>query len=307
MILVHPKRLVLAALCAAAIMGLAAPVLAQNGNGRFIALSAEAVLLIDPDGRILYAKNAEFEHAPASLVKLMTLYLAYEDLDAGRATLDELATVSKNAATVARYRMGLRAGDRVPVRTLLEGVAIASANDAAAALAEHLDGDEATFVERMNAKAREFGLTSTWFANPHGLPDPRQRTCARDIAQLTARLLQDYPESRTMLGGQTFLYNGRLYARHIPLFNDPGGVQALKTGYTNEAGYNLSVSAWRDGHQFLTVVLGARSRALSFADAKKLLRYAFEQTGLETPETDGKRGPVVKRRTTRARRASDVR
>jgi D-alanyl-D-alanine carboxypeptidase len=302
---VHLKRLVLAALWVAAIIG-PVPVFAQNG--RPLALSADAVLLLDPDGKILYAKNAEFEHAPASLVKLMTLYLAYEDLEAKRVSLDDIATVSKNAATVARYRMGLRTGDRVPLRTLLEGVAIASANDAATALAEYLsDGNEARFVERMNDKAQVLGLTSTRFANPHGLPDPRQHTCARDIAALTGRLLEDYPDSRTMLGGQTFLYNGRLYARHIPLFNDPGGVQALKTGFTHEAGYNLAVSAWRDGHQFLTVVLGARSRALSFSDAKKLLRYAFEETGLETAsESPTKHERVIKRRA-RARRMSITR
>jgi D-alanyl-D-alanine carboxypeptidase len=235
-------------------------------------------------------------------VKLMTLYIAYEDLEAGRHHLEDLATISHNAATTPRYRMGLRTGAQVPMRILMEGVAIASANDAATALAEFLAPDEAAFVTRMNAKAREFGLTSTRFANPHGLPDPTQRTCARDIAQLTARLLQDYPASRTMLGGQTFLYNGRLYARNIPLFSDPGGVQALKTGFTNEAGYNLSVAAWRDGVQFLTVVLGARSRAQSFLDAKKLLRYGFVEVGLEPAAAPGKKTPITKRRAP-ARRA----
>jgi D-alanyl-D-alanine carboxypeptidase len=299
---VHLKQLALATLCAVAII-VPAPVFAQNG--RSLALSAEAVLLLDPTGRMLYAKNADVEHAPASLVKLMTLYLAFEDLEAGRAALDDLATISRNAVTTPRYRMGLRLGEKVPVRTLMEGVAIASANDAATALAEHLSADEETFVARMNTKAREFGLSPmTRFANPHGLPDPRQRTCARDMAEITGRLLQDHPESRTMLGGQAFLYNGRLYARHIPLFNDPGGVQALKTGFTNEAGYNLSVSAWRDGHQFIMIVLGARSRALSFSDAKKLLRYAFAETGIE-PEPPAKPDPPKRR--TRTRRASSTR
>jgi D-alanyl-D-alanine carboxypeptidase len=305
MSMVHLIRFVLAALIGAAIF-VPSPAVAQNGrsivgNGRVLALSAEAVLLLDPDGRVLYAKNPEWDHAPASLVKLMTLYLAYEDLEAGRVSLDDLATISRHAAMTPRYRMGLRAGDHVPVRTLMEGVAIASANDAATALAERLAGDEAAFVERMNAKGEQFGLTSTRFANPHGLPDPRQRTCARDIAELTARLLQDHPGSRTMLGGQTFLYNGRLYARHIPLFQDPGGVQALKTGFTNEAGYNLSVAAWREGQQFLMVLLGARSRALSFADAKKLLRFAFTEAGLESEPPTVKRDPPKRR--ARARRA----
>jgi D-alanyl-D-alanine carboxypeptidase (penicillin-binding protein 5/6) len=199
--------------------------------------------------------------------------------------------------------MGLRAGEHVPFRVLMEGVAIASANDAATALAERLSGDEASFVERMNAKAREMGLTGTRFANPHGLPDPDQRSNARDMAQLTARLLQDYPMSRPLLGGQTFIYRGRVYTRHIPLFNDPGGVQALKTGFTHEAGYNLAVAAWRGGQQFLMIVLGARTRALSFLDAKRLLHYGFVETGLET-EVDT-RPPA--RKPVRARRARTTR
>jgi D-alanyl-D-alanine carboxypeptidase len=272
-------------------------------NGRTPAFTAEALLLIDPDGKVLFQKNAENDRAPASLVKLMTLYLACEELEAGRADLDELVTVSLHAATTARYRMGLRAGEHVPFRVLLEGVAIASANDAATALAERLSGDEASFVERMNAKGKELGLTSTRFANPHGLPDPMQKSNARDMAQLTARLLQDYPMSRPLLGGQTFIYRGRVYTRHIPLFNDPGGVQALKTGFTQEAGYNLAVAAWRGGQQFLMIVLGARTRALSFLDAKRLLHYGFVETGLETEVV--KRAPA--RKPVRARRATTVR
>ena len=272
-------------------------------NGRTPAFTAEALLLIDPEGKVLFQKNAENDRAPASLVKLMTLYLACEELEAGRADLDELVTVSLHAVRTAKYRMGLRAGEHVPFRVLLEGVAIASANDAASALAERLSGDEGTFVERMNAKGKELGLSSTRFANPHGLPDPMQRTNARDMAQLTARLLHDYPMSRPLLGGQTFIYRGRVYTRHIPLFNDPGGVQALKTGFTHEAGYNLAVAAWRGGQQFLMIVLGARTRALSFLDAKRLLHYGFVETGLETEVI--KRVPA--RKPVRARRATTIR
>ncbi len=272
-------------------------------NGRTPAFTAEALLLIDPEGKVVFEKNAENDRAPASLVKLMTLYIACEELEAGRADLEELVTVSLHAASTARYRMGLRAGEHVPFRVLLEGVAIASANDAATALAERLSGDEASFVERMNAKGKELGLSSTRFVNPHGLPDPGQRSTARDMAQLTSRLLHDYPMSRPLLGGQTFIYRGRVYTRHIPLFNDPGGVQALKTGFTHEAGYNLAVAAWRGGQQFLMVVLGARTRALSFLDAKRLLHYGFVEAGLETEVI--KRGPA--RKPVRARRASTIR
>ena len=276
------------------------PVASAQTLSRPPALSAEAVLLLDPDGRTVFAKNPAAVRAPASLVKLMTLYLACEALEAGRTDVDALATVSHHAATTPRYRMGLRTGQQVPVQVLLEGVAIASANDAAAALAEHLSGDESTFVGLMNDKARDLGLADTHFANPHGLPDPSQHSTARDLAELTTRLLRDHPMSRPLLGGQTFVFNGRVYARHIPLFTDPGGVQALKTGFTHEAGYNLAVSAWRNGQQFLMIVLGSRSRAQSFLDAKRLLRFGFVENGLEAP-------PVPKapgRRPVRARRSA---
>jgi D-alanyl-D-alanine carboxypeptidase len=245
-------------------------------------LSAESVLLLAPDGTVLFAKNPSEDHAPASLVKLMTLYLACEDLEAGRATWDEPVTISRRAAETPRYRMGLRAGEEVPFRTLLEGVAIASANDAATAVAEHLGGTEETFVERMNAKAGELGLSSTHFANAHGLPDPGGRSTAQDMARLIGRVLQDYPASRPLLGGASFVYRGRVYARRIPLFQDPGGVQALKTGFTREAGYNLAIAAWRAGQRFLLIVLGAQTRSLSFRDAQQLLRYGFVETGIET-------------------------
>ena len=263
-------------------------------NHRHPALSAEAVLLMDGEGRTLYAKNADLDRAPASLVKLMTLYLAFEAIEAGRADLEDVVTVNRHAATTPRYRMGLRPGEQVPLRLLLEGVAIASANDAATAVAEYLAGDEETFVERMNAKGRELGLTGTRFANPHGLPDPLQRSNARDMAVLTARLIQDYPAARPILGGQTFIYRGRVYARRISLFQDPFGVQALKTGFTHEAGYNLAVAAWRGGQQFVMVVLGCRSRAMSFLDAKRLLRYGFVEVGLDSAEPERPRGTVRK-------------
>jgi D-alanyl-D-alanine carboxypeptidase len=298
MIAVHRRSCVASLLLTLAVF---IPAVAFALNGRAPALNADAVLLLDPTGNVIFAKNPEHERAPASLVKLMTLYLACEDIEAGRADVDEIVTVSRHAATVGRYRMGLRANEQVPLHVLLEGVAIASANDAAMAVAERIGGDEATFVARMNAKAQELGLTGTHYANPHGLPDSSQHSNARDLAELTGRLLHDYPMARPLLGGQTFIYNGRVYARHIPLFNDPGGVQALKTGFTNEAGYNLAVSAWRGGQQFVMIVLGARTRALSFLDAKRLLRFGFVETGIDQPEPEKAR-PA--RRPLRARRAA---
>ena len=283
---------------------LAAPAFAESDKP--MRLNAEVALLLAPNGTVLFAKNPSEDHAPASLVKLMTLYLACEDLEAGRAQWDGMVTISRRAAETPRYRMGLRAGEEVPFRTLLEGVAIASANDAATAVSEHLGGTEEAFVERMNAKAHELGLASTHFANAHGLPDPGQRSTAQDMARLIGRLVQDYPASRPLLGGASFVYRGRVHSRRIPLFQDPGGVQALKTGFTREAGYNLAIAAWREGQRFLLIVMGAQTRSLSFRDAKQLLRYGFVESGFELPEEPRKPVPAPARRPNERRRHASV-
>jgi len=239
-------------------------------------VTASAGLLLDlATGQVLYAKNAEEDRAPASLVKMMTLFLAYEDLRSGKVTLADPVVISQNAEHTPRYRMGLVAGQVVPFEILLAGVAIASANDAATAVAEHLSGSEEAFVDRMNTAAGEMGLVHTHFANPHGLPDPRQRTTAHEMAMLAQQLLREYPESREVLGQTAFTWRSRLYQRRIPLFRDPGGVDALKTGFTLEAGYNLTVAAGKAGHRLLCVILGAETRGLSFLDAGRLLKFGF--------------------------------
>lgn len=240
------------------------------------AVTADAVLLLDlATGSVLYEKNAEGGRAPASLVKMMTLYLAHEDLRAGKVTPSEWVTISPSAARTGRFRMGFTSGQLVPFEVLLASVAVASANDAATAVAEHLAGSEELFVERMNAEARRMGLGHTVFANPHGLPDPRQRTTARDMAVLAETLLRDHPESRELLGQTEFTWRGRIFRRRIPLFKDPGGVTALKTGFTLDAGYNLAVAAGKAGQRLLCIVLGAETRGLSFLDAGRLLKFGF--------------------------------
>jgi D-alanyl-D-alanine carboxypeptidase len=239
-------------------------------------VTAGAVVLVDlATGKVLYEKNAEDDRAPASLVKLMTLYLAHEDLGAGKVSMAEPVTITGNAMRTPKFRMGLASGQVVPFEILLAGVAIASANDAATAVAERLEGSEELFVRRMNATAQQIGLAHTVFANPHGLPDPSQRTTAKDMAVLAETLLRDFPASRDLLGETQFKWQGRLFQRRIPLFRDPGGVTALKTGFTLEAGYNLAVSAARAGSRLLCVVLGAETRGLSFLDAGRLLKYGF--------------------------------
>jgi D-alanyl-D-alanine carboxypeptidase len=260
-------------------------------------VSANAGLLLDlATGKVLYAKNAEDDRAPASLVKMMTLYLAYEDLRARKIRLEEPVVITQNAELTPRYRMGLQAGQVVPFEVLLAGVAIASANDAATAVAEVLAGSEDVFVDRMNAAAAELGLTHTRFANPHGLTDPRQRTTAHDMAALAQALLREYPESGDVLGETSFTWRGRRYQRRIGLFRDPGGVDALKTGYTMEAGYNLAVAAGKAGNRMLCIILGAETRGLSFLDAGRLLKFGFgepiKQVRRESRKFRSSRGPA---------------
>ncbi len=284
----------------------AGPAWAISPNGRPRTLSADAVLLLDAQGKVLFSKNAAEDHAPASLVKLMTLYLACEAIESDRVQWDDPVVISARAAQTPRYRMGLRAGDTASLRTLLEGVAIASANDAATAVAEHLAGSEEAFVAQMNAKGAQLGLLSTHFANAHGLPDPSGRSTAEDLAKLTTRLLADYPVSRGLLGGATFVYRGRVYSRNIPLFHDPWGVQALKTGFTRAAGYNLAVATWRSGEQFILIVLGSQTRSLSYRDARTVLSYGFQEAGLQVqvpPEPPQKRLPTARRAAERRSRA----
>jgi D-alanyl-D-alanine carboxypeptidase len=244
--------------------------------GRNVPVSAEAVVLLDLEtGKVLFEKNAEEDRAPASLVKMMTLYIAYDELRAGQVKRGEPVTIGPNAIRTPRFRIGLATGQVVPFETLLAAVAIASANDAATAVAERLAMSEEKFVERMNVEAERLGLTHTVFANPHGLPDARQRTTARDMAALAEHLLRDFPESRALLGDTDFVWRGRIFRRRIPLFRDPGGVTALKTGFTLEAGYNIAVAAGRAGQRLLCVVLGAETRGLSFLDAGRLLKFGF--------------------------------
>ena len=267
------------------------PTAAQSRNGvaGVPPVTAEAVLLLDlASGKVIFEKNSSEDRAPASLVKMMTLYVAYDELKAGRIAANDLVTITPNTMRTPRFRMGLVAGQVVPLETLLAAVAIASANDAATAVAEHIAGTEERFVARMNAEAERMGLAHTLFANPHGLPDPRQRTTARDMAALAEHLLRDFPDSRELLGETEFMWRGRPFRRRIPLFRDPGGVTALKTGFTLEAGYNLTVAASRAGQRLLCVVLGAETRGLSFMDAGRLLKFGFGEPTGSSPR-DGRR------------------
>lgn len=240
-------------------------------------VDAKAAVLLDAaSGQILFEQNATTRVAPASLVKLMTIYLAYDAVEAGSVRLNDLVSISQHASSMGGSQIFLQEGDRVRFEELLQGLAIASGNDAAIALAEHLSGFRAAFVAQMNAKAKELELNDTRFQNPNGLPVQDQFTTARDMAVLALHLIRDHPAVLQLHSGKTFVYRGiRQYNRNRLLWKDPR-VDGLKTGWLEVAGYHIIATAKEDDRQLIAAVLGADSERGREEIALRLLNYGFK-------------------------------
>ncbi|WP_448585902.1 D-alanyl-D-alanine carboxypeptidase family protein [Thermaurantiacus sp.] len=235
-----------------------------------------AALLVDTGtGEVLYSRQADAERYPASITKVMTLYLVFERLAAGQLRFDEPVTLSARAAAQRPSKLGLPAGERLTVDQAIRALATKSANDVALALAEHLAGSEARFAELMTLRARQLGMARTRFVNPHGLPDPRQVTTARDIATLSLALLRDFPQYYGYFQQQQFVFGGRVFPNHNHLLRTMPGVDGIKTGYTAAAGYTLAASAVRDGRRLVAVVLGGPSRTARDGNVESLLASGF--------------------------------
>src|SRR6266849_5684206 len=219
----------------------------------------EWILLDAETGQVLSEQNADLVTQPASLTKMMTLYLAFDQLNQGKIRLDQPFSVSEEAASRAPSKLALTPGDSVPVRDLILGIVTKSANDAASVLAEGLAGSEAAFAERMTLKARQLGMTSTVYRNASGLPDTEQRTTARDVVQLALALYHDFPREYRYFATRQFYFRGRLIATHNPLLEWYEGADGIKTGYIGASGFNLAASAMRNGHRLIGVVMGGRS------------------------------------------------
>lgn len=239
-------------------------------------LPARSAILVNlGTGRILYEKNADAAIPPASLTKIMTMYLALDAVQAQRLRLDTKIPVRSGAAAVGGSSMHLRAGDRVPLVRLLAGMAVVSGNDAAMAVAARVGGDTRAFVRRMNGKARRLGLGRTTFKNPTGLPAPGQKTSARDMMLLCRAYLKAHPGAMRFHGMRFFLHRGMTMRNTNALLGTMDGVNGLKTGWTVASGYNLVVTATRGKTRLLAVVLGAASRERRDAAARKLLEAGF--------------------------------
>ena len=239
----------------------------------------EAIVLDAQTGQVLRELNPDVVTYPASLTKMMTLYLTFEALNQGRLRLDQFLRVSSEAASRAPSKLGLIPGDSVAVRDLILGVVTKSANDAAVVLAEALGGSEWAFAQQMTAKARQLGMMQTVYYNASGLPDPNQRTTARDIARLALALYHQFPREYRYFSTQEFVFRGEIMRNHNHLMEWYAGIDGIKTGFINASGFNLAASAVRNGHRLIGVIMGGRSARSRDQQMAGLLDMAFADLG----------------------------
>jgi serine-type D-Ala-D-Ala carboxypeptidase (penicillin-binding protein 5/6) len=237
---------------------------------------AAAYLLMDVDsGRLLVARNIDEPRQPASLTKMMTVYVAGEEIKAGRLDLNAEVIVGEKAWRMKGSRMFLELGSSVSVAQLLHGIIIQSGNDACVALAEYIAGSVPAFVTMMNQAAHDLGMTKTRFVNPTGLPDTRMYSTARDLALLSVALIRDHPDLYRLHRLKEYAHNDiKQYNRNRLLHRD-ASVDGIKTGYTRAAGYCQTTSALRGGMRLVSVVLGAKNISVRTRLSRDLLEYGF--------------------------------
>lgn len=237
----------------------------------------QASIVVDvATGEVLQAANSNTSTYPASLTKMMTLYLLFEAMQDGRVKPTDTITFSKYAAGRAATNLNVRGGDRISVETAILALVVRSANDAATAVAEHLGGTEAGFAKLMTNKAQMLGMTRTTFRNAHGLPDSKQRTTARDMATLSIALIRDFPQYYGYFKRTSFKYRGVTYSGHNKLLKSFKGYDGIKTGYIRASGFNLASSAVRDGRRLVVVVLGGTSPSVRDRKVADLLTKGFK-------------------------------
>ncbi len=242
---------------------------AANANPKYAGIVVDA-----KTGKTLYASSADAYRYPASLTKIMTLYVVFEELEAGRLSLNSRLKVSKYAAGRPPSKLGLKPGKTIKVKDAILALVTKSANDVATVVAENIGGSEKKFAERMTRTARALGMKKTTFRNPHGLPNSGQRTTARDMATLGRAIQEHFPQYYGYFKTRSYKYGGRTYGNHNKLLGSVKGVDGIKTGYIRASGFNLVTSVNRNGRQIVAVVMGGRSGASRNAQMTKLInRY----------------------------------
>lgn len=268
------------ALFASLAAGLVAPSLAQ-AQVPYLSIPASepkyAAIVVDANtGEVLYAKRADSPRYPASITKIMTMYLVMEAMSEGRVKPTDMVTISARAASQPPTKLGVAAGDQVSVDDALKALATRSANDMAVALAEHIAGTEQRFAALMTLRGQELGMGNTRFVNASGLPDSRQISSARDIAIMSRAVMRDFPQYYGYFSIKSFTFRGRVITSHNRLMGQFAGMDGLKTGYINASGFNLAASAVRDGRRLIAVVLGGRSTATRDDHVEDLLLTGFD-------------------------------
>lgn len=241
-----------------------------------------AALVADIDsGRVLYQENANELNYPASLTKIMTLYLTFDALEHQRLHLDDYLIVSNYAADAQPVKLGLTAGSKIKVEDAIKAVAVHSANDVARVLAENLKGGkEGNFAGLMTRVANEIGLKNTNFENSSGLPNDDHMSTARDIALLSMAVYKHFPQYWKYFGIKSWTYNGKTYTNGNRLLTSFPGCDGMKTGFTNKSKYSLVATAARDGHHLIAVVLGAENKDIRAQVATKMLNLGFSKLGV---------------------------
>ena len=252
-----------------------------------LASNAKSAIIIEPTtGKVIFEKNSNERLEPASMTKIMTLLLTFEAIDNGKISLDDMVTISKRAADMGGSQMFLEAGSNIRLEEIIKGVSIASANDGAIALAEYIGGSVENFVDMMNKKAEDLGLSNTHFINPHGLHADNHYSSAYDMAIMASNLInhekilnytsiyEDYFNKPD--GSRTWLVNTNKLVRFFK------GVDGLKTGYTKEAGYCLTATAKKNNVRYITVVMGEPSSDIRSSETTNMLNYAFNSFKLNT-------------------------
>lgn len=236
-----------------------------------------AALVADMDtGRVLYQENANELNYPASLTKIMTLYLVFDALEHGRLNLDDYLIVSQSAANAEPVKLGLAAGSKIRVEDAIKAVAVYSANDVARVLAENLKGgQEETFADLMTRVAREIGLNNTNFENSSGLPNDDHMSTARDIALLSMAVYKHFPQYWHFFGIKSWTYNGKTYTNGNRLLTSFNGCDGMKTGYTKKSKYSLVATAHRGNAHLMSVVLGAENKDVRANVAAQMLNRGF--------------------------------
>ncbi len=242
------------------------------------ARSRYAELVVDGDsGRVLVARNADARKYPASLTKIMTLYMVFEALETGKLSLDQPLRTSRRAAGQPPSKLGLRKGQVITVRQAIMALVTKSANDAATVVAEAIGGSEFKFALKMTRRARDLGMSRTTFRNASGLPNRRQLSTARDMARLALAIRRDFPQHFDYFSKTSFSYQGKVYRNHNNLVGNVQGVDGIKTGYIRASGFNLVASAGRDEGRLVGVLFGGRSAKSRDQRMRKLLVNGFRR------------------------------